>query len=177
VINFDVPLVPEDYIHRVGRTGRAEATGEAFTFVAPDEAGDLARIERVVGRKLPRVVVPDFDYTARPQIRLEVPIAERIAEIRARKAEERARGRAKAERKAAHPGGGGRAGSGSARSHPGAPRPHAAPAKPHAGPARPHGAAPRPGVASARAEAGDRGRPSDAQQPGGPRRQRRRRRP
>ena len=43
VVNFDVPLVPEDYIHRVGRTGRAEATGEAFTFVSPEEGGDLAR--------------------------------------------------------------------------------------------------------------------------------------
>ena len=38
VVNFDVPLAPEDYIHRIGRTGRAEATGEAFTFVSPDEA-------------------------------------------------------------------------------------------------------------------------------------------
>ena len=41
VINFDVPLVPEDYIHRIGRTGRAEATGEAFTFVSPQEESEL----------------------------------------------------------------------------------------------------------------------------------------
>ena len=95
VVNFDVPLVPEDYIHRVGRTGRAEATGEAFTFVAPEERNDLAAIERAVGRPLPRVTVPDFDYNARPTGRLEIPIAQRIAEIRARKAQERGRSRAK----------------------------------------------------------------------------------
>ena len=99
VVNFDVPAVPEDYIHRVGRTGRAEATGEAYTFVAPDEESDLRAIERAVGKSLPRVTLPDFDYRARPQA-LEVPRAQRIAEIRARKAEERARARAKAERRA-----------------------------------------------------------------------------
>jgi len=59
VVNFDVPKAPEDYIHRVGRTARAEAVGEAFTFVAPDEESDLRAIERAVGRQLPRVTVPD----------------------------------------------------------------------------------------------------------------------
>jgi ATP-dependent RNA helicase RhlE len=91
VVNFDVPLVPDDYIHRVGRTGRAEATGEAFTFVSPEEEGNLRDIERAIGRRLPRVTVPDFDYAARPNERLEVPMQQRIAEIRARKREERAR--------------------------------------------------------------------------------------
>ena len=67
VVNFDVPKVPEDYIHRVGRTARAEAVGDAFTFVAPDEEGDFRRIERAVGRRLPRVIVPDFDYAAKPE--------------------------------------------------------------------------------------------------------------
>ena len=95
VVNFDVPVVPEDYVHRVGRTGRAEATGEAFTFVSPDERGDLASIERVLGRRLPIVTLPDFDYNARPAAKLEVPMAQRIAEIRARKAAERARGEAR----------------------------------------------------------------------------------
>ena len=55
VVNFDVPKVPEDYIHRVGRTARAEAVGDAFTFVAPEEEPDLRRIERAIGRRLPRV--------------------------------------------------------------------------------------------------------------------------
>jgi ATP-dependent RNA helicase RhlE len=101
VVNFDVPVQPEDYIHRVGRTGRAEMTGEAFTFVSPEEEEELRAIERAIGRRLPRVLVPDFDYTARPTAKLEVPLAERIAAIRARKAEERARAKAKAERRAA----------------------------------------------------------------------------
>jgi ATP-dependent RNA helicase RhlE len=99
VVNFDVPAAPEDYIHRVGRTGRAEATGEAYTFVAPDEEADLRAIERAVGNTLPRVTLPDFDYRARSAPPLEVPRAQRIAEIRARKAEERARAKAKAERR------------------------------------------------------------------------------
>ncbi|RXM22312.1 hypothetical protein EO238_24475, partial [Citrobacter sp. AAK_AS5] len=80
VVNFDVPHVPEDYIHRVGRTARAEATGDAFPFVAPDEEGDLYAIERAVGKRLPRVTLPGFDYTKRAAERLEIPIAERIAD-------------------------------------------------------------------------------------------------
>ena len=103
VVNFDVPAVAEDYIHRVGRTARAEATGDAFTFVAPDEEEDLRRIERAVGKRLPRVTVPDFDYKAKPAAKLEIPIAQRIAEIRARKADERSRARAKAERRTGAP--------------------------------------------------------------------------
>ena len=101
VVNFDVPLAPDDYIHRVGRTGRAEQTGEAFTFVAPDEEGDLRNIERAIGRRLPRVTVPEFDYSARSATRLEIPIAERIAGIRARKKDERARAAAKVARREA----------------------------------------------------------------------------
>jgi ATP-dependent RNA helicase RhlE len=81
VVNFDVPAVPEDYIHRVGRTGRAELTGDAFTLVAPEEEGDLRGIERALGRTLPRITLPDFDYKAKPHVRLEIPIAQRIAAI------------------------------------------------------------------------------------------------
>src|SRR4051812_3287694 len=100
VVNFDVPAVPEDYIHRVGRTGRAEMTGEAYTFVAPDEEPDLRAIERAIGKTLPRVTLPDFDYKAPPE-RLEVPIKERIAAIRAQKAAERERAKANAARRGA----------------------------------------------------------------------------
>ncbi len=100
VVNFDVPAQPEDYIHRVGRTGRAEATGDAFTFVAPEEEGDVRAIEKAVGRRLPRVTLPDFDYSARTAQAFEVPIAERIKEIRARKAADRQRAAEKAARKA-----------------------------------------------------------------------------
>jgi len=121
VVNFDVPQVPDDYIHRVGRTGRAEATGEAFTFVSPEEEGNLRDIERAIGRRLPRITAPDFDYHARPNQRLEVPIRQRIAEIRARKREDRERqavnqarraaaerGPIAAPRSSSHQGGGGR---------------------------------------------------------------------
>ena len=100
VVNFDVPQAPEDYIHRVGRTGRAEAVGEAFTFVSPHEEGDLRDIEKAIGRRLPRVTVPDFDYSARPQAKLEIPLAQRIAEIRARKREDRKRAEINAARRA-----------------------------------------------------------------------------
>jgi ATP-dependent RNA helicase RhlE len=100
VVNFDVPHLPEDYIHRVGRTARAELTGEAYTFVSPDEEADLKQIEKAINKRLPRVTLPDFDYKAKAQERFEVPAAERIAAIRARKAEERARAKAKLERKA-----------------------------------------------------------------------------
>ena len=99
VVNFDVPMAPDDYIHRVGRTGRADATGEAFTFVCPEEEGDLRDIEKAIGRRLARVTVPDFDYNAKPPARLEIPIAQRIAEIRARKRQERGRAEINAARR------------------------------------------------------------------------------
>jgi ATP-dependent RNA helicase RhlE len=64
VVNYDVPGAPEDYIHRIGRTGRAEMKGNAFTFVSLQEEGDLRNIERVLRRKLPRIRVPGFDHGA-----------------------------------------------------------------------------------------------------------------
>jgi ATP-dependent RNA helicase RhlE len=95
VVNFDVPNSPDDYIHRVGRTARAETTGDAFTFVSPDEEAELAAIERAVGRRLPRVTLPGFDYTKKPTERLEIPLSERLAAHRAQKAVGRARSAAK----------------------------------------------------------------------------------
>ncbi|HEV7783999.1 MAG TPA: DEAD/DEAH box helicase [Thermoanaerobaculia bacterium] len=111
VINFDVPNVPEDYIHRVGRTARAEMVGDAFTFVSEQEIGELHAIERAVGQRLNRLTLAGFDYQSKPAERFEIPIAERIAAIRARKAEERARAKAKAERKREAEERGGRGGS------------------------------------------------------------------
>ncbi len=118
VVNFDVPNMPDDYIHRVGRTARAELTGDAITFFAPDEENDLRAIERAIGKRLPRVTVPDFDYRQKPAERLEIPIHERIAAIRARKAEDRARAAAKVARKA------GTAAAGSSRPPARPPAPH-----------------------------------------------------
>ncbi|HEY7232904.1 MAG TPA: DEAD/DEAH box helicase [Gemmatimonadaceae bacterium] len=103
VVNFDVPAQSDDYIHRVGRTARAEMTGEAFTLVAPEETDDLRSIERAIGKPLPRVTLPDFDYAAKSAAKLEIPIAERIAAIRARRADERARSKEKEARRAAAP--------------------------------------------------------------------------
>jgi ATP-dependent RNA helicase RhlE len=60
VINFDVPHSPEDYVHRIGRTGRAGLTGEAISLVAPEDHEKLAAIERLIKRKIERVVVPGF---------------------------------------------------------------------------------------------------------------------
>ncbi len=91
VINFDVPNVPDDYIHRVGRTARAGASGEALTFVAPEEMAELRDIERAVGKTLPRRTLDGFDYQARPAERLEIPLAERLAAMRAQRSQERAR--------------------------------------------------------------------------------------
>jgi len=62
VINFDIPQTPEDYIHRVGRTARAETTGDAFSLVAPEEEEMITDIERVINQRLPRVTLPDFLY-------------------------------------------------------------------------------------------------------------------
>ena len=62
VVNFDVPLDPEDYVHRIGRTGRAGATGFAYTFVAPDEISPLREIEYFTKKLVPVWDLPGFDY-------------------------------------------------------------------------------------------------------------------
>jgi ATP-dependent RNA helicase RhlE len=89
VVNFDVPPLPEDYIHRVGRTARAEARGDALTLVAPNEEGDLRIIERAIGTRITRATLPDFDYGQRLSERLEIPLAERLAAMRAQRAGQR----------------------------------------------------------------------------------------
>ena len=62
VINFDVPHHPEDYVHRIGRTGRALAAGDAFTIVIAEDLQDIAAIEHFIGRKIPRVKLEGFPY-------------------------------------------------------------------------------------------------------------------
>jgi ATP-dependent RNA helicase RhlE len=62
VINYDVPQQAEDYVHRIGRTGRAAKEGDAFTFMAPDEIAMVRTIERVIGQTIPRISVPGFDF-------------------------------------------------------------------------------------------------------------------
>ena len=60
VINYDVPEVAEDYIHRIGRTGRAGNKGRAITLVTPSEELNMRTIERLTGQKVERVLLPDF---------------------------------------------------------------------------------------------------------------------
>src|SRR3954451_3992086 len=69
VVNYDLPNVPEDYVHRIGRTGRAGASGEAVSLVCVDEHEFLRDIEKLIKRSVPRVVVPGFepDPSAKPQ--------------------------------------------------------------------------------------------------------------
>ena len=69
VVNYDLPNVPEDYVHRIGRTGRAGATGEAVSLVCVDEHDMLKDIEKLIKQTLPRAVIPGFepDPNARPQ--------------------------------------------------------------------------------------------------------------
>ena len=62
VVNFDVPMDPEDYVHRIGRTGRAGATGHAYTFVAPDEISPLREIEYFTKKLIPTWDLPGFAY-------------------------------------------------------------------------------------------------------------------
>ena len=62
VINYDVPQQAEDYVHRIGRTGRAASEGDAFTFMSPDEIAMVRTIERVIGQEIPRISVPGFDF-------------------------------------------------------------------------------------------------------------------
>jgi ATP-dependent RNA helicase RhlE len=64
VINYDVPAVAEEYVHRIGRTGRAGDKGDSLVLVSPEENGQLARIERQLGRRIPRKNVEGFDYAA-----------------------------------------------------------------------------------------------------------------
>jgi ATP-dependent RNA helicase RhlE len=151
VINFDVPAAPEDYIHRVGRTGRAELTGEAFTFVGTDEESDMRAIERAVGKSLPRVTLPDFDYKA-AAASLEVPRAQRIAEIRERKRGERERAKLKEARR------GSQLRSGGANTG-GASTPGARPNGPRSPGSRPPGPGARPGGGSFRPSRNTRRRP------------------
>lgn len=62
VVNYDVPQHPEDYIHRIGRTGRAEQSGDAFTLMVAADASHVYAIERFIGKKIPRLKLENFDY-------------------------------------------------------------------------------------------------------------------
>ena len=118
VVNFDVPASPDDYVHRVGRTARAGAAGDAFLFVSPQEEGDLRAIERLIGRPLPRVTLPGFDYTKKPAEKLEVPLGRRLAEMRQRRRPHAPSGQRRARGQGHGPGHGPGHGHGQEHGHP-----------------------------------------------------------
>ena len=63
VINYDVPQHPEDYVHRIGRTGRAQATGDAFTIMVAEDRQPMAAIERFIGKKIEHIKLENFNYS------------------------------------------------------------------------------------------------------------------
>ena len=67
VFNFDVPIHAEDYVHRIGRTGRAGMTGHAFTLATPDDRGFVDAIEKLIGAEIPRIAVEGMDPVAFPE--------------------------------------------------------------------------------------------------------------
>ncbi|MBU1691735.1 MAG: DEAD/DEAH box helicase [Gammaproteobacteria bacterium] len=77
VVNFDLPNAPEDYVHRIGRTGRAGSSGEAISLVCADELRMLAEIESMLKRELPRIIVPGFEPGAAAQIAARAGFADR----------------------------------------------------------------------------------------------------
>ena len=81
VINYDVPQQPEDYVHRIGRTGRAAATGDAYTFMAPDEISMVRTIERMIGQQIPRISVPGYDFGTTADGSLPVSSGVDIADV------------------------------------------------------------------------------------------------
>jgi ATP-dependent RNA helicase RhlE len=110
VVNYELPNVPEDYVHRIGRTARAGATGHAVSLVAPDEAGLLRDIERVLKRPVPYAALPAFEIAAYapPPPRPQPQHAPRAAKPAQRHGQSAARGSSRARK----PGG---QGSGQAR--------------------------------------------------------------
>jgi ATP-dependent RNA helicase RhlE len=73
VINFDFPPQPEDYVHRIGRTGRAEATGDAISFVTPDDEDSVRDLERMTHKKIERRKISGFDYSEKIRLQHVTP--------------------------------------------------------------------------------------------------------
>ena len=82
VINYDVPLNPEDYVHRIGRTGRAEKEGDAFTLVTEAEVKNAKSIEHYIGQKIDRTKLEGFDYMYSALFDAEEKLAQRKASSR-----------------------------------------------------------------------------------------------
>ncbi len=100
VVNYDMPSTAEIYTHRIGRTGRAASTGDAFTLVTPDDADMVRAIERLLGASIPRHTLPEFDYS--------VPAPHRDTEFARPPLQPRRRPTSKEPARAASPTGGAR---------------------------------------------------------------------
>ncbi len=124
VVNFDLPTVPEDYVHRIGRTGRAGAEGFALSFVIPETEDELAAIEKLTKRRIPTLEVPSFDVeqaaaesaarATQASARKDPEIAEAAKELRARE-KRKAKARERAAEEGAAPGGAPKAARGKGR--------------------------------------------------------------
>jgi ATP-dependent RNA helicase RhlE len=86
VINYDVPQHPEDYVHRIGRTGRAQKTGDAFTLVTPEDVKILAAIERFIGKRIERLEMEGFAGAPAPLRNEQLPLRSRANGFRNRRA-------------------------------------------------------------------------------------------
>ncbi len=78
VVNYDMPDTPDAYIHRIGRTGRAERAGDAFTLVTPEDHAMVRTLEKIMGQPLPRETLAGFDYKAPPPPKTHTPPAHRL---------------------------------------------------------------------------------------------------
>src|SRR6185436_13934558 len=83
VVNFDFPMHPEDYVHRIGRTGRADAAGDAVSFVTPDDEQYVRLLEKMIKRTISRKKIDGFDYSEaavefRPRAIRELPVDRRL---------------------------------------------------------------------------------------------------
>jgi ATP-dependent RNA helicase RhlE len=82
VVNYDFPMHPEDYVHRIGRTGRAHAVGDALSFATPEDQSAVRSLERFIGRGLVRKRAEGFDYRAPAPVRLAEAPHQRHAALR-----------------------------------------------------------------------------------------------
>jgi ATP-dependent RNA helicase RhlE len=89
VVNYDFPMHSEDYVHRIGRTGRAHAVGDAISFITPEDQGPLRSLERFIGRGIVRKKAEGFDYNQAAPLRDE---RGREARVPQRKIEPRLKG-------------------------------------------------------------------------------------
>tara|TARA_R100001143_G_scaffold16051_1_gene18349 strand:- start:630 stop:1904 length:1275 start_codon:yes stop_codon:yes gene_type:complete len=89
VINYDLPDVPEDYVHRIGRTARAGSDGEAISLLSEDQTKQIKAIEKVLKRSLPRTVIPGFEPSARPAMAADDKPARKAPAARRRRPQSR----------------------------------------------------------------------------------------